>query len=63
MKNSFEIDSFLDEQELVALSKFYQTLPKTINSGEEKKAYTTGFPWASMPIKSVKNKLENVINV
>jgi len=62
MKNSFEIDSFLDEQELVALSKFYQTLPKTINSGEEKKAYTTGFPWASMPIKSVKNKLENVFS-
>ena len=62
MKNSFEIDAFLDKQEVQALSKFYQTLPKTINSGSENKAYTTGFPWASMPIKSIKNKLENVFS-
>ena len=59
LESSFEIDSFLDGNEITALRKFYQRLPKTLNSGDEKKAYTTGFPWDDLPIKSVRNKIEN----
>ena len=62
LESSFEIDSFLDGNEITALRKFYQRLPKTLNSGDEKKAYTTGFPWDDLPIKSVRNKIENKFN-
>jgi hypothetical protein len=60
MKNSFEIGSFLDEQEIIALSEYYQTLPKTINSGDGKKAFTTGFPWDDLPLQSIKTKFKQV---
>ena len=60
LNNSFEVDSFLDEQELLGLSKYYQKLPKAYNSGDEKKAYTTGFPWADLPMKKINDKVEQV---
>jgi len=58
--DSFEIDSFLNNKEINALLDFYEKLPKTLNDGDEKKAYTTGFPWSSMPIKTVKEKIKNM---
>ena len=60
MKNSFEIDSFLDEHELSALLGYYKTLPQTINSGDDKKAFTTGFPWDDLPFETIKTKLRKV---
>ena len=60
MKNSFEIDSFLDEHELSALLGYYKTLPQTINSGDDKKAFTTGFPWDDLPFETIKTKLKKV---
>ena len=60
LSNSFEIGSFLNEREVVELTKYYQKLPKTYNSGSEKKAYTTGFPWQDLPMKKLKNRLEDL---
>ena len=58
LESSFEIDSFFDTKEIDALLAYYKTLPKTLNSGDEKKAYTTGFPWQDLPINAIKNKIQ-----
>ncbi|MAJ24089.1 MAG: hypothetical protein CMP36_01110 [Rickettsiales bacterium] len=58
LENSFEIDSFLDDDEIIALLRFYKTLPKTANSGDFH-AYTTGFPWNDLPMETIKNKIQS----
>ena len=60
LENSFEINSFLNDQEIELLLKFYDTLPRTLNSGETKKAYTTGFPIETFPINNFIPRLKNV---
>ena len=60
LENSFEIESFLDIREIELLLKFQETLPKTLNSGATKKAYTTGFPIETIPIKNFIPRLKNV---
>ena len=44
LRKSFEIPAFMDEHEITALLNFYKTLPKTPNSGVEKKHIPPGFP-------------------
>jgi len=60
LKQSFSIDNFITEQEISTLLKFYSTLPKTINSGRYKNAWTTGFPIESIPLKNFKARVEKV---
>ena len=60
LQNSFEIDSFIDSDEIEILKKFYGALPKRLNDGGEKKAYTTGFPYNTLPLKKLKAKLTDV---
>ena len=60
LDNSFEIESFLDDHEIEMLLKFYSTLPKKLNAGGEKKAYTTGFPIKTIPVKNFISRLKNV---
>ena len=60
LENSFEVNSFLEDQEIEILLKFYGSLPKTLNKGDLKKAYTTGFPIETIPIKKFKTRLREV---
>jgi hypothetical protein len=63
MEKSFELTSFLSHDEVKLLLKFYSILPKTLNYGSEKKAYTTGFDLDDLdktPIKNFKTRLTNV---
>ena len=61
LQNSFEIDSFIDSHEIEILKKFYGALPKRLNDGVEKKAYTTGFPYNTLPLKKLKAKLKETV--
>lgn len=60
LENSFEVQSFLDEKEINILLKFYNLLPKELNSGVDKQAYTTGFKVDTIPIKDFKTRLKNI---
>ena len=60
MEDSFEIASFIDQGDMDILMKFYATLPKTYNKGDDIKAYTTGFPIETIPIKNFLPKLREV---
>ena len=61
LENSFEIDSFLDDDEIIALLRFYKTLPKTANSGDFH-AYTTGFPWNDLPMETIKKEIQTMVS-
>jgi len=64
MEKSFELSSFLTYDEVDILLKFYSILPKTLNYGNDKKAYTTGFDLDTLdktPIKNFKTRLTNII--
>lgn len=60
MDKSFEVASFLTHNEVDTLLQFYNLLPKTLNEGSDKKAYTTGFDLNQIPIKNFDSRLKNI---
>ena len=57
---SFSIDNFITSEETDKLLDFYKKLPKTVNSGDTKQAYTTGFPIEISPVKDLIPRLKEV---
>jgi len=57
---SFSIDTFITAEEITKLLEFYRRLPKTINSGDKKQAYTTGFPVQISPVKNLMPRLKEM---
>jgi len=60
LEKSFSVGNFITEQEISVLLKFYATLPKTLNTGRDKNAWTTGFQIQSIPLKNFKSRVEKV---
>lgn len=60
LEKSFSIQKFINQQDIDVLLDFYTTLPKTLNSGEHKNAYTTGFPIETIPLDGFTSRLEKV---
>lgn len=60
LEKSFRVENFITEQEISVLLKFYATLPKTLNTGRDKNAWTTGFPIKSIPLKNFKSRVQKV---
>ena len=60
LQNSFEVPSFITDEEIKTLLKFYSVLPKKLNSGNSKQAYTTGFPIENIPIKDFQTRIKNI---
>tara|TARA_R110000851_G_scaffold289391_1_gene443519 strand:+ start:406 stop:999 length:594 start_codon:yes stop_codon:yes gene_type:complete len=60
MEKSFKVTSFLTYDEVDMLLKFYSILPKTLNQGGDKKAYTTGFDLDKTPITNFHERLKNI---
>ena len=58
---SFSIDNFITPEEVEKLLVFYKKLPKTVNSGDTKQAYTTGFPIEIAPVKDLISRLKKVL--
>jgi hypothetical protein len=52
MKKNFEIQSFLNQDEVEILLDFYNVLPRHLNSGSDKKAYTSGFDINDIPVEN-----------
>ena len=59
-KDSFEIDNFLDNDELQLIKKLCDIIPNKENSGDEFKAYTNGFDFKFLP-STIKNKIQKQI--
>ena len=60
LEKSFAVSDFMTEQEISTLLEFYTTLPKTLNTGGDKKAWTTGFPIKSIPLRNFKSRVKKV---
>ena len=60
MEKSFEVASFLKGNEVDTLLQFYDLLPKTLNEGIDKKAYTTGFDLDQIPVKNFNSRLKSI---
>ena len=60
LEKSFAIQNFISKEEIKILLDFYSTLPKTLNTGREKNAYTTGFPIDTMPLQELRPRLEAI---
>lgn len=61
INDSFEIKNFISSEDIDTLKKHYSVLKKTLNSGDIKKAFTTGFPWEnSIEQKIIGEKLDNI---
>jgi len=60
LEKSFTVRDFISEQEIKTLLNFYATLPKTLNTGKTKSAWTTGFPAEVIPLSNFKSRLEKV---
>jgi hypothetical protein len=61
MEKNFEIQSFLNQDEVEILLDFYSVLPRHLNSGSDKKAYTSGFDINDIPVENFLNRLKNVL--
>lgn len=59
-KTSFEIDKFLDDQEIKFLHSFIKNIPDQKNSGNEFKAFTNGFEY-NLLHPSIRQKIEKQI--
>ena len=61
MEKNFEIESFLSQEEVNMVLEFYNVLPKHLNTGKTKKAYTTGFDLEDIPVENFTARLKNVL--
>jgi len=59
IQKAFEIENFLDENEVVFLENIQKRLKKTFNLGNTKKAYTNGFDY-SLIKKVIQPKLNKI---
>ena len=60
LEKSFSIKELIKEEQIKILLDFYSTLPKTLNTGGSKQAYTTGFPIDTMPLQELMTRLEAI---
>ncbi len=60
LKDSFEVENFLDEHELDFVKTLCDKIPNRKNSGDEFNAYTNGFDYNLLP-PSIKNKIADYI--